>query len=210
LLLGLIYVFTTIDDTLVYGNYWGRKTSYWFVIGLVIPILHQFYVLIVWRSELFYKSISKIFGTKGFKIYKVGFAILFLSRAVVIILLAYSNAETLSINPSLTYILVGLLLALSLFLFYSVLKYFGMDRAVGLDHFDPETARSQTFVKRGIFKYSSNAMYVFGFMILWIPGLLLGSKAALLLAFFNHCYIWVHYYFTELPDIRVIYEGYKQ
>jgi len=48
-------------------------------------------------------------------------------------------------------------------------------------------------------------MYIFGFFILWIPGLLLLSKAALLVALFNHIYIWVHYYFTELPDIKVIY-----
>lgn len=61
-------------------------------------------------------------------------------------------------------------------------------------------------VKRGIFKYSANAMYVFGFLILWVPGILLQSKAAVLLALFNHIYIWVHYYFTELPDMKMIYK----
>jgi hypothetical protein len=35
--------------------------------------------------------------------------------------------------------------------------------------------------------------------------LLLLSQAALLAALFNHLYIWVHYYSTELPDIRHIY-----
>ena len=49
-------------------------------------------------------------------------------------------------------------------------------------------------------------MYKFVFLFLWVPGVLLQSKAALLAALFQHIYIWVHYYFTELPDIKIIYE----
>ena len=63
------------------------------------------------------------------------------------------------------------------------------------------------FVKEGIFRFTSNAMYTYGFLILWIPGLVLYSKAALIAAGFNHIYIWVHYYTTELPDIQYIYNG---
>jgi hypothetical protein len=48
-------------------------------------------------------------------------------------------------------------------------------------------------------------MYTFGFLMLWVPGLLLLSQAALLAAAFNHAYIWVHYYATELPDIHYLY-----
>ncbi len=44
-----------------------------------------------------------------------------------------------------------------------------------------------------------------GLMILYLPGLLLLSQAALLLAAFNHLYIWVHYYCTEKPDMKVIF-----
>ena len=53
------------------------------------------------------------------------------------------------------------------------------------------------------------AMYTFGFLIIWVPGLVFYSKAALLAAGFNHIYIWVHYYTTELPDIRYIYGRHK-
>ena len=56
-----------------------------------------------------------------------------------------------------------------------------------------------------MFKYTDNAMYKFGFLILWSIALFTLSKAALLAAAFNHLYIWVHFYFTELPDIRQIY-----
>ena len=71
---------------------------------------------------------------------------------------------------------------------------------------NPEEVKKESFVNKGIFKYTSNGMYLFGFLILWIPGLLLQSKAALIIALFNHIYIWVHYYFTEQPDIKIIYK----
>ena len=46
---------------------------------------------------------------------------------------------------------------------------------------------------------------VFGLLILWLPGLLLASKAALLAALFGHVYIWVHYFTVEQPDMIHIY-----
>jgi hypothetical protein len=42
-------------------------------------------------------------------------------------------------------------------------------------------------------------------LILWVPGLWWASPAALVVALFNHLYIWVHYYATERPDMRRIY-----
>jgi hypothetical protein len=62
------------------------------------------------------------------------------------------------------------------------------------------------FVKKGIFRFTGNGMYTFGFLLLWVPGLWFGSFAALFAALFNHLYIWVHYFSTELPDIRRIYQ----
>ena len=88
---------------------------------------------------------------------------------------------------------------------YSVIRYFGIDRAYGIDHFEPEIYLNKPFVKQGLFKYTDNAMYKFVFLALWAIGLGFLSKAALLVAAFNHLYIWVHFYFTELPDIRHIY-----
>ncbi len=204
LIVGMFY-FVGLDSSFIEGQLWGIKTLTLFWISIIIPILHQVYVLICWRLELGSKSISKRFGSKGFKYYKIGFVVLILSRLVTIIILAVSNANTSSLTPILSYLLSVVLLIPALYLFYSVKKYFGLDRAFGIDHFEPEKSRNQPFVKKGIFKYTSNGMYVYGFLILWIPGLLLLSKAALLAAFFNHLYIWVHYYFTELPDINYIY-----
>jgi protein-S-isoprenylcysteine O-methyltransferase Ste14 len=75
---------------------------------------------------------------------------------------------------------------------------------MGLDHFDPALHRAP-LVREGIFRYLRNPMYTVGFLILYVPGLLLRSQAALLAAAFQHAYIWVHYYCTELPDMRRIY-----
>ena len=75
---------------------------------------------------------------------------------------------------------------------------------MGIDHFDP-SFRTKPFVRQGIFRFTSNGMYVYGFFMLWVPGLWWASTAALAAAAFNHAYIWVHYCATELPDIRRIY-----
>jgi len=202
----LIVVINKNEIDILYGGLWHVETYIWMIAAILAPIAHQIYVLICWRSELYYQSISKLFGRKtGFKLYKIGFVIFILARVVTIVILAVSNEGTLYINPTLAYILAVLLTIPGIYLFFSVFKYFGMDRAFGIDHFEPETANGLAMVNEGIFKYTPNAMYVFGFLILWIPGLIFLSKAALLAALFNHIYIWVHYYFTELPDMKYIY-----
>lgn len=201
-----MYYCTCIDSSLLNGELFGIHTTTWLIIAILSPIVHQIYVLICWRFELFYKGLSKAFGSKAFSLYKIGFAILILSRILTITLLAISNAHSLKMNLNIAFVIAGLLFIPSAYLFYSVKKYFGMDRAFGIDHFHPKALKNEPFVKKGIFKHTSNGMYIYGFLILWIPGFLLQSKAALLVALFNHIYIWVHYYFTELPDIKTIYE----
>ena len=82
-------------------------------------------------------------------------------------------------------------------------KYFTLERAYGIDHFDKNY--NEPYVKGGIFKYTNNGMYIFGLMALYLPGLILLSNTALIVALFQHTYIWVHYYFTERPDMKKIY-----
>src|SRR5690606_41959971 len=92
----------------------------------------------------------------------------------------------------------------ALYLFYSVKRYFTFRRAFGIDHFDP-AARHLPFVRGGIFRFTSNGMYTFGFLLLWVPALWWASAAGLAVAAFNHLYVWVHYFATERPDIARIY-----
>jgi len=174
ILLIAIYFYVIRNDSLLNGEFLEINTSTWFLIAILSPIFHQVYVLLCWRLELFYNSISNVFGENGFLLFKLGFGILFISRLLTIIVLAFSNTNTLNINSIFAYVMAGILFIPCIYLFY--------------------------------FKYSSNSMYVFGLLILYIPGLLLLSKAAILVALFNHIYIWIHFYFTELPDIKVIYK----
>ena len=55
----------------------GLSASSWFMIAMSIPIIHQTYVWICWRSELCWKSISNTIGFKGYVIF---FFILIISR----------------------------------------------------------------------------------------------------------------------------------
>ena len=210
ILLALLYGLYLIiqgNPLVLQGELFNIPGRIWFLLAVISPVLHQLYVLICWRLELYHKSLSKLLGDKAFNYFKIVFAILILSRIITVILLAVSTSHTLKINTGLSYVLAVILLLPASYLFYSVKKYFGMDRAFGLDHFEPEHFKNEPFVRKGIFKYTANGMYIYGFLILWIPGLLLQSGAAILIALFNHLYIWVHYYFTELPDIREIYRG---
>ncbi len=200
----LCYAFFSIDS-LSFGELFTWSTSFWFVAAILAPILHQLYVLICWRLELHSNRISNYFGAQGFTYFRIGFRLLFASRLITILLLALANQDSLIINTTLSYLLSGMFGLLAFFLFYSVQKYFGMDRAMGMDHFEPKKYKDTPFVRKGMFKYSSNAMYVFGFLILYLPGLMFKSESALVVAVFNHLYIWVHYYFVEIPDMKVIY-----
>ncbi len=180
------------------------STRAWFWLAIAIPVIHQAYAWLVWRLELYQKLFTKRYGTiTAFKFYAIGFSLLFISRLGSITILAYSNKGTLNIDPMLSYILVLIITPPIIYLFYSVLKYFTIKRAYGIDHFVKNY--NEPYVKKGIFKYTNNGMYIFGLMILYLPGLLFLSEAAILVALFNHLYIWAHYFFTEKPDMIAIY-----
>ena len=192
------------QGTALSGQLWGINTQVWLWIAIAVPVIHQIFVWAFWRLELHHGLIKGWFGDKGFSIYKIGFTILFAARPISILLLGISNSDTLTCPPAMMYAMAVIVLIPGAYTMYSVVHYFGIDRAYGIDHFDP-SYRDKPFVKQGMFKYTDNAMYKFGFLILWSIALFTLSKAALLTAAFNHLYIWVHFYFTELPDIRRIY-----
>jgi hypothetical protein len=171
----------------------------------VLPILHQIYVVIFWRGELYFQWLSNRFGERAFLYWGIGFMILFLSRPVTILALAIANRGTLFFPLWLNIPLCLILLGISIYMAYSFIKFFGVERALGMDHFKPEQFKNKPFVREGIFRWSSNAMYSYAFLALWLIALIFQSKAALLGAMFNHLYIWVHYYFTERPDMDFIY-----
>ncbi len=186
------------------GSLYGLDTAFWFWLAIISPIVHQVFVWITWRAELLFFTITHAFGVRGFIYYSVVFILLLIARPIAIAFLAVSNQGSLQTDPRVLNIIALVLFIPIAYLLYCVVKYFGMERALGIDHFDVDY-RDKPLVRKGIFKYVNNSMYVFGLLILWLPGLLLASKAALLAALFGHVYIWVHYFTVELPDMRYIY-----
>ena len=96
------------------------------------------------------------------------------------------------------------LLAPALYTLWSVGHYFGLARALGGDHFRVKY-REMPMVREGAFRWTGNAMYALAFLGLWSIAFLTGSLGALSLALFQHAYVWVHYYCTEEPDMKLIY-----
>ena len=186
------------------GSHRGIPTSKWFWWSITEPIVHQVWVWLCWRLELHYKALSNSLGDWGFRIYAIGFAIASFFRFYTIVGLGLANRGSLDISQTLLNVLALVMSIPTIYLFYSVGRYFSYQRALGADHFD-ESYRTKPLERRGIFRFTRNGMYIYGFFSIWIPGLLLASKAALLSAAFSHIYIWVHYYCTEKPDMGRIY-----
>jgi hypothetical protein len=191
-------------DALQTGDLAGVSASAWLWTAVTIAVTHQVFVWLCWRTQLHLSLLTRTLGRRAFSVFAVLFSILGLARATAVYLLAIANQDTLPANRPALQILAALLAVPTAYLFYSLKRYFGFRRAFGIDHFD-ESYRAKPPVRQGIFRYTRNGMYVFGFLILWIPALWWASAAALTAAAFNHLYVWVHYYATELPDIKRIY-----
>ena len=173
----------------------------WFMVAMSIPLIHQAYVWICWRSELCWKSISSTIGFKG---YIILFFILIISRlsAIVLCFVDYGSLY----NPGWFAWILGLILFIpGAYTMYSVKRYFGFLRAAGADHFDTKY-RDLPFENRGIFKWSPNAMYLFAIAIPFSFAVVTGSQSMFVVAIYTYISIWLHYFCTEKEDFKVIYE----
>ena len=186
------------------GQFGNISTEIWLYLAVSTAIIHQVYVWFFWRVELHHSLISRIFGEKGYTWYTTGFAILFLSRFIIIGLAISSRNSFTLLDPLILSGLAFFCIIPLAYLGYSMHQHFSYTRASGIDHFN-EAYRNKPLVREGIFRYFNNPMYIFGLLIFWIPGLLCSSAAALAVALFYHLYIWAHYYFTEKPDMQRIY-----
>ncbi|MDO9518527.1 MAG: methyltransferase [Methanosarcinaceae archaeon] len=203
ILIGAIFSITGMWDFFE-GQYLGISTAIWFYLSIATPIMHQVYVWFCWRTQFHFSLITRVFGEIGFTYYGIVFFILFFLRFIFVTILSISNKGSVDADPSLLYALAVIITLPALYLFYSVKRYFGIKRALGADHFDG-SYRNSPLVTKGIHRFVNNGMYIFGVAIIWVPGLVFASRAALLAAMFQHIYIWVHYYATEKPDMKRIY-----
>jgi len=197
----LFYIATQLVDLKDNSNtFLDINSSSWFMIAMFIPLIHQTYVWICWRSELCWQSINK---TIGFKVYSIIFFILIISRLSAIVL-CFVDYGSLYKPGWVAWILSIILFIPGAYTMYSVKKYFGFLRAAGADHFDPKY-RNMPFEKRGIFKWSPNAMYLFAIGIPFAFAVSTGSKSMFLVSIYTYISIWLHYFCTEKEDYKVIY-----
>jgi len=75
----------------------------------------------------------------------------------------YQTGYTLLMDIAILRMLAVILLIPAIYLLYSVIRYFGFTRALGADHFD-EKYRMLPLVRRGIFRFTDNGMYTYGFL----------------------------------------------
>ncbi len=187
------------------GVFLGLSTTCWVLLAVANAVAHQIYVWLSWRGALYFQAANSKLVQKLFPSHKVVFFILLALRPVLAFALGWANRGSLPISPWLGYAVSLVMFALFAYVGYSIIRWFGFSRATGMDHFYPEMFRGKPLIREGIFRFTSNSMYIFGLLILWIPGFLFQSVAALAVAAFSHIYVWVHYYSTEKPDMRRIY-----
>ncbi len=178
----------------------GINSLDWFMIAMSIPLIHQVYVWISWRSELCWKLVTKTIGFNGYVIF---FFILIISRLSAIVL-CFVDYGSLYTPGWFAWILATLIFIPGAYTMYSVKKYFGFLRAAGADHFDKKY-RDMPFEKRGIFKWTPNAMYVFAIAIPFAFATVSGSESMFIVSIYTYISIWLHYFCTEKEDFKVIY-----
>ena len=179
----------------------GKPFPIIFWTAVSFPIVHQVFVWLAWRLELLSSTTSKAIGLGG---YVACFFMLFGGRFISLFALAWMDHGSLHLQTLPRIVLAGILALLGVYAIYSVIRYFGMARAAGADHFDPRY-RKMPLVKEGIFQFTSNGMYLYVFLLFWAIAVGFDSSAALAVAAFSHAYIWVHFYSTEKPDMDYLY-----
>jgi len=187
------------------GVFLGLFTTCWVLLAVANAVAHQIYVWLSWRAALHFQATNLESVQRLFPIYKAVFFVFLALRPILAFALGWANRGSLPISPWIGYGVSLLMFVPFAYVGYSIIRWFGFSRATGMDHFYPEIFRGKPLVREGIFRFTPNSMYIFGLLILWIPGFLFQSVAALAVAAFSHIYIWVHYYSTEKPDMCRIY-----
>ncbi len=183
---------------------WGLSARGWTLFSWVAGFLFQTWIVLIWRLEYHYRWGTSVFGSAAFTVHRVGFVFLGAGRFLALIPIALSTAGTLRVPRPLTTTLIVLSTPAIVWGLYSVVRYFGLNRAFGADHFDPD-CRQRPLENRGVFRYIPNGMYTIVLLLVYHPGLAAHSTPALVAGLAHHLLVWCHYFCTEKPDMQLIY-----
>ena len=183
----------------------GLTTTGWAMVSVWLAVIHQSIVAIVFRLQLHKNLMTRLFGEKDMRVWAVIFLPLLAARPLSMIMVGLSDTVPITNYPNVALGVGIALLVPAIWGMHSTLVHFTLRRALGGDHFRNEIA-DMPLVTKGVFKYTNNGMYGVVFLGLWGIALLFNSWNTLIVALFQHAYIWVHMAFTETPDMRRIYE----
>jgi hypothetical protein len=184
----------------------SATARFWFRLGLTLAVLHQVVVWLVFRAQLGWGLLTRWWGNDALRIWTLIFLPLLAARPVIVLILGLIDHDSLAMPAGLARGLGVILVLPALYTLWSVWRHFGFERAMGGDHFDVGY-RGMPLVREGAFAWSGDAMYTFGFLVLWAIALETRSQSALVLALFQHAAIWAHFHGTERPDMELIYGG---
>ena len=182
----------------------GWDAHQWALASIWLAVIHQVIVAFVFRFQLHYNLMTRLFGAGDMKVWRAIFLPFLIVRPLSLMAVGWLDPNPITGWRSFEILLGGAFLVLAILTLHSVIKYFTIERALGADHFRDRVI-ALPLVRKGMFKYTSNGMYGIAFLGLWAIALLFGSWNALIVALFQHSYIWIHMYFTEAPDMRKIY-----
>ena len=183
----------------------GLTAVNWIVLSWIFAGIFLFWIMMFWRLELYAGKIGKWFGSRGFLIFKTGFTILGMCRFLSLIPASMASSASLNIPAAFRLGFIFGTVPFVLWGLYSVIFYFGINRAFGADHFFPEY-KNKSLEKRGIYRFIPNSMYTVVLLLLYYPGFIFCSQAGLVAALLHHLFVWCHYFCTEKPDMKEIYK----
>lgn len=179
----------------------GFTVIVWAKLSIALALIHQIIVAFVFRMQLHKNLMTRLFGERDMKIWAVIFMPLLVVRPLTIIMVGWADATPLTEYRTIEIVLGLAILAPAIWGMHSTLVHFTLPRALGGDHFRDEYL-AMPMVSKGVFKFTNNGMYGVVFFGLTAIALLFGSWNALVVALFQHAYIWVHMYCTETPDLK--------
>ncbi len=201
LTIGALALLTTVSDE---PHLFGLTASGWAKVSIGLALAHQIIVAFAFRLQLHRNLLTRLFGENDMRLWAAIFLPFLVARPITVIFTGWADTAPIT-GARLPEVLVGLtLVAVAVWGMHSTLVHFTIPRALGGDHFRDDIA-AMPLVNRGAFAVTSNAMYGVVFLGLWGIAFLFGSWNALVVAFFQHVYIWVHMYCTETPDMEWIY-----
>ena len=120
------------------GQWLGLSTRQWFLIVITTPVIHQIYIWLCWRGELYFKALSRVLGDHAYRVFSIVFLLLIGIRFFSILAVCVADYQSLSLSFATRLIAAFILHLPAMYAIYSVLRYFGFARIPGEDHFAPE------------------------------------------------------------------------